>query len=517
MILNRDKYFKEHGFKEEPFATTNALQEDFLEEYFITPPYFYSLIGSTTKPKSTFVIAPRGTGKTAQRIMIEKMSEHEDGLLTVVYDRFPIEGVAKVEDIKLEDHLIRINKYLIIALLTELNERGIERSLTSYERANLKLLIELYLKGISNNEIDNAIKSIKGVTGRIGDLWRVAGKPINSVVNSILKAKGIEGVDLSISGKSINKIDYEEIESHLSFLEEIFKEIGIKSVYVLVDSIDETSLTGNDAKKSYLLIKPFIKDLRILERRTIVFKFFVWDKIEEYWTQDMRKDRIETFVIEWNLDEIKNLIRERLKAYSEQKIDNLSKILNCDEKYIDLIYIFANNSPRDLINILKLIFDNHLRKSNNMNELPNKEAIINGIEDFCKNKFEEIITTDKQRKDLKRVKIATFTIPYLYNEIFKCESSTARNILMPWTRADIVYSSTNKIKVKKSQNPINIYTFSDIRIARHVCSNQRLEEFIDRNLITCEECGVINVFDKENSYGIDRWQCKECLSNLIIK
>ncbi|MCR3757452.1 hypothetical protein KYB31_00415 [Clostridium felsineum] len=90
MILNKDKYFKEHGFKQDPFASTNALHEDFLEEYFITPPYFYSLIGSTTNPKSTFVIAPRGTGKTAQRIMIEKMSEHEEGLLTIVYDKFPI-------------------------------------------------------------------------------------------------------------------------------------------------------------------------------------------------------------------------------------------------------------------------------------------------------------------------------------------------------------------------------------------------------------------------------------------
>ncbi|MCR3757454.1 hypothetical protein KYB31_00425 [Clostridium felsineum] len=324
-------------------------------------------------------------------------------------------------------------------------------------------------------------------------------------------------VDLTVSGKAIKKVEYEDIDSHFNSLEELFKAIGISSVYVLVDSIDETSLTGNDAKKSYLLINPFIKDLRILERRTIVFKFFVWDKIEEYWTQDMRKDRIETFVIEWNLDEIKNLIRERLKAYSEQKIDKLSQILDCDEDDIELIYIFANNSPRDLINILKSIFDNHLRKSNDMSKLPNKDTIINGIEDFCKNKFEEIITTDKQRKDLKRVKIATFTIPYLYNEIFKCESSTARNILMPWTRADIVYSSTNKIKVKKSPNPINIYTFSDIRIARHVCSNQRLKGFIDRNLITCEECGTINVFDKENAYGVDSWQCKECSANLIGK
>lgn len=69
-------------------------------------------------------------------------------------------------------------------------------------------------------------------------------------------------------------------------------------------------IRNNESNKSF----EYSKDLRILKRRTIVFKFFVCDKIEEYCTQDMRKDRIQIFVIEWNLEEIKNLIKERLKA-----------------------------------------------------------------------------------------------------------------------------------------------------------------------------------------------------------
>ncbi|WP_017210154.1 P-loop ATPase, Sll1717 family [Clostridium beijerinckii] len=517
MIFNKKEYFKRHGFKEDPFASTNAIHEEFLDKYFITPPYFYSLIGSLDRPKSSFVIAPRGTGKTAQRRMLEKISQNEKELLTIVYDNFPLEGITNVKDIKLEEHLVRINKYLIIALLTELNEREIEKSLDSYEKGNLKKLIEIYLNGISTSEVEDAIKAIKGVTGKVSDLWRNAGKSINSVVNAILATQGISSVDLNFSKKAKLNLSYDEIGSHISFVEELFNNIGVKSLFVLVDSIDETSLTGNDSKNSYELIKPFVKDLRMLERKTIVFKFFVWDKIEEHWSEDMRKDRIETFSIKWNSEEIIKLMQARLNAYSDGVIDSLESILDCSEEIINLIYIFANNSPRDLINIMKNIFDTHLRIVDDLNSIPTTETVIKGIQEFCKDKFEEVITSDKQRRELKRIKLSTFTIPHLSSEVFKCDSGITRNKLMPWTRAGIVYSSPNKIRVSKSRNAINIYTFSDLRIAAHVCSNQKLNEFIERNLIICDECSTINVFDKQNTYSVKEWQCKECLSSLEIK
>lgn len=231
----------------------------------------------------------------------------------------------------------------------------------------------------------------------------------------------------------------------------------------------------------------------------------------------MRKDRLETFSIKWNLDEIKALIQARLNAYSDGAISGLDSILDCNEELINLIYVFANNSPRDLINIMKNIFDTHLRVVDECDSLPSSETIEKGIQEFCKNKFEEVITNDKQRRELKRIKLATFIIPYISSEVFKCKSEITRNKLMPWTRAGIVYSSPNKIKIAKSKNAINIYTFSDSRIAAHVCSNQKLNEFVERNLIICDECGTINIFDKENSYSLKDWQCKECLSSLDIR
>lgn len=328
-------------------------------------------------------------------------------------------------------------------------------------------MIELYLSGINSIGINNTITKIRGVEGKIEDIWCKTGKPITSIVNAILQKIGIGSVSLDVE-KKVNGIKIDEIKSHLDFMEHLFNSIGIMAVYVLVDSIDETVLTGNNAEKSFCLIKPFILDLRLLERKTIVFKFFVWDKIKNYWGDVFREDRIEHFEIKWSQDQIKELIDARIRGYSDGKYSSIHEILSCSDSIVQLIYNFSCNSPRDAINIMKSIFDEHLLDVNKYEKIPNEQTIIRGIEKFCKTKFIELVPNEKQRNQLRRIKVATFTIPYLYNDIFKCENSTARNMLMPWTQSGVVIPSNNKIKVKKSPNPINIYTFSDIRVAR-VC------------------------------------------------
>lgn len=511
---SRDEYFKSKNFIEDPFASTNALQEKYLEKCFVVPPYYYSLVGSVRNPKSSLVTAPRGTGKTAQRVMLEKLAEKQDGMLAVVYDDFPIESCSNTCNIRLEDHLERIMKALLISFLTEVSRRGLVGMLDGYEKKQLRFLIELYLTGINSAEIDNTIRKIKGVGGKLEEIWCKTGKSITSIINAILSKADIGQIDLEMQ-KSKKKVNVADIKSHYDFMEKLFNSVGISAVYILVDSIDETVLTGNNAEKSYYLIRPFILDLRFLERETIVFKFFIWDKIKEFWGEDYRGDRIEHFEIKWTQDQIEKLICERIKVYSNYRYSEPNQILNCSRKVIEYIYYFANNFPRDAINIMKSIFDEHLRNMKNISSWPDEQTVIQGIEQFCKNKFDELVPSEKQKNALRRIKLATFTIPYLYNDIFKCESSTARNMLMPWTQSGIVLSSNNKIKVKRSKNAINVYTFSDIRVARLVCSNERLEEFIERNMCICPECHQVNVFDKYNSYGIGRWQCKNCLAELL--
>lgn len=54
---------KNLGFDRDPFATTNADEEEWLEEYFIEPPFFKAVYGEIGNPKSTIVYAPREAEK----------------------------------------------------------------------------------------------------------------------------------------------------------------------------------------------------------------------------------------------------------------------------------------------------------------------------------------------------------------------------------------------------------------------------------------------------------------------
>jgi len=63
------------GFVADPFAKTNADEEERLDSYFIQPPFFESVFGDPKTPKSSIVFAPRGGGKTALKRKIELGSQ----------------------------------------------------------------------------------------------------------------------------------------------------------------------------------------------------------------------------------------------------------------------------------------------------------------------------------------------------------------------------------------------------------------------------------------------------------
>ncbi len=105
------------GFSEDPFASTNAADEPLIDHYFVQPPFFPAVIGDPRKPKSNVVFAPRGGGKTAQKIMIERRSVAERDFLCISYDRFPAESLKQLSDADSEYHVTNITRLLLIALL----------------------------------------------------------------------------------------------------------------------------------------------------------------------------------------------------------------------------------------------------------------------------------------------------------------------------------------------------------------------------------------------------------------
>ena len=132
-------FWSAKGFHENPFEYTNADQEELLESYFIDPPYFASVMGDPNTPIPAAIFAPRGGGKTAQRIMVERRTPHN--VLTITYTDFPS---APKDSYDLQYHLVNIIRHTLIGLLTHINREG-QHTINSLDSTTLRRLACIYL------------------------------------------------------------------------------------------------------------------------------------------------------------------------------------------------------------------------------------------------------------------------------------------------------------------------------------------------------------------------------------
>jgi hypothetical protein len=233
------------GFERDPFATTNADEEEFLENYFIEPPFFKAVYGDIHVPKSAIVYAPRGGGKTALKRRIE-LAARTDAFLCVTYNSFPTSGL-KLSDIDQQFHLQNIARNLLVAVLSVANSSGIDR-LSSDNRHFLYLLAKAHLNGIDRALLKESIASVKNLSDKAQETWNKLTGPIGVAVNVLLTHFGFKAVELSkfdaVNGEIGNFSD------QIGFLSKIVPNFGYYSTYILIDKMDENNLTG----KSQLLI-----------------------------------------------------------------------------------------------------------------------------------------------------------------------------------------------------------------------------------------------------------------------
>src|SRR5216683_3159661 len=104
------------SFNIDPFAKTNADEEELLKSYFIEPPFFKAVYGDLSTPKSAVVFAPRGGGKTSLKRMLE-ISSLTDPFMCVTYNQFNVDGL-NLERVDLDYHLRNIVRLLLVAVLS---------------------------------------------------------------------------------------------------------------------------------------------------------------------------------------------------------------------------------------------------------------------------------------------------------------------------------------------------------------------------------------------------------------
>ncbi|WP_150126846.1 P-loop ATPase, Sll1717 family [Sphingomonas panacis] len=479
------EFLKLFGFTEDPFASTNAADEPLIDRYFVQPPFFPSVIGDPSKPKSNVVFAPRGGGKTAQKIMIERKSEIDGGFLCVAYDKFPLDGIKQITDADAEYHITNITRLLLVAVLISLTD--VHKS--NVDATDRELIVDLskqLLGGLSQSRLKDEIDSIKSLGQKTRESWRKYGGAAISLVNAVLTSYGAAAIVLPES----NQKNSESTRFKFEALVALAIKIGYQSVYILVDRTDELTLTAQNADKAFAFISPVLIDLPLLETAGVGFKFFLWDQMKEpYQEGGGRPDRLLEYTLDWSVSELEKVLERRLQTYSDGQVSRFDQLLSGAPYDVHrMISYFANASPRDMVRICKKIVDEHTKSGVFSPKIDFKTVKV-ALASFSLERARELYGAFIS--DLKKVGELTFTTNFLANDVFRIGAQGARAKVQKWQSAGAV------IKIgelpNKGNRPLYNYGIVDPRLALAVLSDASLEEAMDNYLVICPHCKDLRI------------------------
>lgn len=498
--MSYSELLKNLGFNADPFATTNADEEENLEEYFVPPPFFKAVYGQPISPKSDIVFAPRGGGKTALKRKIELSSVGKD-FLCIAYNDFDVSGL-KLKDVNAEFHLINLVELVLTAVVTAVSTQGIN-NLSNEDRHLLYLLIRQHFTEIDQTKLKQNISCIKNFEDKAKDLWNKFTGPLGLVINGLLEKIGFGTTELKGFQKAGGKLG--SLKDQLAELQRISRRLGYDSIYVLIDRIDETPVTG-DAKSSYQFIESLIGDLHLLESKGFGFKFFLWNLLLDDYRRVARPDRVKYYSLDWQAEQLTHVLSERLKAFSSGRVKSLQQISDqISPVSIDLVAsVFAQGSPRLLIRICREIIDQQSEIEAAADKISHK-AIDRGINAIAENVTHEIFSAGAIR-EMQRVRRCDFTIKYIYSDIFKFTQQAALNKVRSWESSGAVYQ-IGTIQETTGSKPSNHYGLAHFLFAKHVFEGLSMADFLKQKFRSCSACGSPMLRD----WDLNRTQqCDNC-------
>jgi hypothetical protein len=499
------------GFLQHPFSKTNADEEEFLHNYFVPPPYFDAIIGDAASPSSGIVLAPRGSGKTAQRRMVEA-NAIRSGYLAVTYDRFEFSGSEKVDDISLQYHLRNIIIRILVSFISYLSDSpDLIRKLTKDEKRQLAVFVQAYLGNLTGDGIQELLHELKSLPDKFKEFWRKNVGFMESVLNFLLKAYDLDAIDLPDvrqDEKRLSETYKHQLETLLLFV----RKIGFKSIYILIDRPDETEQTGNDPEKTYRLIQPMIRDLELLGLPGYGFKFFLWDQIEPFFRVDARPDRVSQYRLQWTRKRLKEALSKRLSAYSEGRITSFDSIMKGGREIDDIICLLANGSPRNMIRLCEKILAIQGDKN------PDSTKIDYSSLDLATVQFCEILLIENYGevflKEIQRVGRELFTTNYVANDVLKITSNGARNKITAWANSGLV-AQIGTVVVPPAKRPTHFYCVVDPTAVRVMHRSIPLDKFLADRWLPCNYCETDNLVNIELYPEGNTAVCRKCGRELL--
>ncbi len=483
------EFLKQFGFEQDPFASTNAADEPLIDRYFVEPPFFPAVVGDPKNPKSNVVFAPRGGGKTAQKIMIEKKSEEDGTFLCIAYDSFPTDSLPKERVVPSEYHLNNICRSMLLAILLKIEEQQISsKDLEDVDKMLLVSLSRELLGPLNSAKFKESLSSIKSLGDKATDAWNKYGGVIVTLVNAI--AAKFEFGKLEQQQPGFKPAE-ETIRFKFAALASLARKVGFSSTYILVDRVDEIVFTARDAERAFQFLESLLIDLQLLETPGTAFKFFLWDQVRDhYQAAGGRPDRLLEYNLEWSVEVLAKVLERRLFSYSNGKVSRLNELMAGDAPYDvhQLVVYFSHGSPRDMVRICKKIVDEHTR-TGSFGPLIEFRTVKAALMAFSLERARELY--GEHFTELKKVNDFTFTISALASDVFRVSQQAVRSKVQKWQSSGAV------LKIGDVPNPGNrpqyLYGIVDPRLALAILADVSIEEAVENFLLICPHCESLRI------------------------
>ena len=207
-----------------------------------------------------------------------------------------------------------------------------------------------------------------------------------------------------------------------------------------------------------------------------------------------RPDRIKYYNLNWNPNQLEEMLNKRLRSYSQDKVLNFKDIVDFETK-IDLnkiIVSFGEGSPRNIIRICKEILDQQAEINSNYSKI-SERAFIKGFETFSENYTLENFP-HKMVKELKKNRLIDFTITHVYSDVFKFTQQAGISKVKTWADNGLV-EKIGTIKESRGSKPSHHYILSNIIVAKHILSDQNIFNFFENKVRWCPTCGKLLLRD----------------------
>jgi len=350
--LRLSDWLRAVGFTEHPFLYTEAEQDLRLHEYFVEPACFDIVLGTAASPRTAVLFAPRGGGKTANRVMVDhfcKIGERTGGsVLSIAYTNF--DNLIGLVSWNAQGVYWRINVH---HHMVEILKRGVVETIGALGTYRLSL----------DGQDKDIKRSLLRILGTYGDVeWLHHARALFPRIGLDPDKDGQLLLRAHEQGQTgaVNPLrDFEVLVTTLVAL-------GVSAVYVVVDRVDEFHPASLDPMAGALFLSPLLSHLPLLEMEQVAFKFFLPSHMKSILlnTGILRPDRLVVEEIIWSDEDLLATLHSRLNVFSEGQVPTLEPLFVSTELANEAerrLVACAEGSPRDLVLVCNRLFDTHVR------------------------------------------------------------------------------------------------------------------------------------------------------------